>query len=110
MCGQDHDRCEELPAQDVEVVARRLAGLGARHLVLTGGEPFLRPDLPEIIAIFRRHGFSIRVQTNGGPQVREEFSPAASKPAFGTSASPSIPWTPPCRTTSARPATSAATP
>jgi len=72
MCGQDHDRCEELPAKDVEVVARRIAEIGARHLVVTGGEPFLRPDLPEIIAIFRRQGFSIRVQTNGGPQVREE--------------------------------------
>ncbi|MGZ5427480.1 MAG: radical SAM protein [Thermoanaerobaculia bacterium] len=71
MCGQDRERGDELPAKEIEVVARRLAGIGARHLVLTGGEPFLRPDLPEIIAIFRRHGFSIRVQTNGGPQVRE---------------------------------------
>ncbi len=72
MCGQDRERGEELPAKEIEVVARRLADLGARHLVLTGGEPFLRPDLPEIIAIFRRQGFSIRVQTNGGPQVSEE--------------------------------------
>lgn len=72
MCGQDHERGDELPAKEIEVVARRLAGIGARHLVLTGGEPFLRPDLPEIIAIFRGHGFSIRVQTNGGPQVRED--------------------------------------
>ncbi len=72
MCGQDRERGEELPAKDIEVVARRLSELGARHLVLTGGEPFLRPDLPEIIAIFKGHGFSIRVQTNGGPQVSEE--------------------------------------
>ena len=72
MCGQDHERGDELPITEIEVVARRLAGVGARHVVLTGGEPFLRPDLSEIIAIFRRHGFSIRVQTNGGPQVREE--------------------------------------
>ena len=73
MCGQDHERGDELPAGEMETVARRLAGLGARHLVLTGGEPFLRSDLPEIIAIFRRHGFSIRVQTNGGPQVGEKI-------------------------------------
>jgi MoaA/NifB/PqqE/SkfB family radical SAM enzyme len=72
MCGQDHERGDELPTGDMEVVARRLAELGARHLVLTGGEPFLRPDLPEIVRIFARQGFSIRVQTNGGPQVRED--------------------------------------
>ncbi len=72
MCGQDHERGDELQTKEIEVVARRLAGVGARHLVLTGGEPFLRSDLPEIISIFRRHGFSIRVQTNGGPQVGEE--------------------------------------
>jgi MoaA/NifB/PqqE/SkfB family radical SAM enzyme len=72
MCGQDHDRGDELAGKDMEAVASRLAALGARHLVLTGGEPFLRSDLPEIIAVFRARGFSIRVQTNGGPQVTEE--------------------------------------
>ena len=72
MCGQDHDRGDELPAGDIDVVASRLADLGARHVVLTGGEPFLRPDLPEIIAIFKARGFSVRVQTNGGPQVQED--------------------------------------
>jgi MoaA/NifB/PqqE/SkfB family radical SAM enzyme len=72
MCGLGHERGDELPLKDVEVVAGRLAAIGARHLVLTGGEPFLRPDLPEIVAIFARHGFSIRAQTNGGPQVRED--------------------------------------
>jgi MoaA/NifB/PqqE/SkfB family radical SAM enzyme len=37
--------------------------------VLTGGEPFLRRDLPAIVAAFARRGFSVRVQTNGGPHV-----------------------------------------
>jgi MoaA/NifB/PqqE/SkfB family radical SAM enzyme len=72
MCGQDHERGDELAGKDMEAVADRLAALGARHLVLTGGEPFLRSDLPEIIAVFRARGFSIRVQTNGGPQVTED--------------------------------------
>ena len=71
MCGlhQREDRGEELSAPQVHAVARRLAELGARHVVITGGEPFMCPDLPEAIATFTAQGFSVRVQTNGGPQV-----------------------------------------
>src|ERR1035437_7439951 len=49
MCGlhQREDRGEELSAPQVHAVARRLAELGARHVVITGGEPFMCPDLPE---------------------------------------------------------------
>lgn len=73
MCGQDHGNTQELSLEEIAVVAERLAGFGARHVVLTGGEPFLRRDLPEIIALFKKHNFSVRVQTNGGPQVTEEL-------------------------------------
>ena len=71
MCGFHRlgDRSMELAGPQVHAVAERLAELGARHLVITGGEPFLRPDLPEVIAAFAARKFSIRVQTNGGPQV-----------------------------------------
>ncbi len=50
----------ELPLADVAVVAGRLRELGSRHAVLTGGEPFLRPDLPRVIEAFARRGFSVR--------------------------------------------------
>jgi MoaA/NifB/PqqE/SkfB family radical SAM enzyme len=71
MCGFHRlgDQSKELAGEQVHVVAERLAQLGARHLVITGGEPFLRPDLPEVIAAFAARKFSIRVQTNGGSQV-----------------------------------------
>ncbi len=59
----------ELRIDAVRTVAARLWSLGARHAVITGGEPFLRRDLPEIIGAFGALGFSVRVQTNGGPQV-----------------------------------------
>lgn len=68
---------EELPLEKIQIVAERLQGLGARHVVLTGGEPFLRPDLPGIVAAFAGRGFSVRVQTNGGPQVTERALAAA---------------------------------
>ncbi len=76
MCGQDHDPAKqdrELSLAQINIVAQRMAQLHARHLVITGGEPFLRHDLPEIIAAFKRHHFSIRIQTNGGPQVTPQL-------------------------------------
>jgi sulfatase maturation enzyme AslB (radical SAM superfamily) len=74
MCGfhQTDNRNGELSTAQVRAVAVRLAQLGARHVVITGGEPFLRPDLPEAIAAFAGQGFSVRVQTNGGPHVTRE--------------------------------------
>jgi MoaA/NifB/PqqE/SkfB family radical SAM enzyme len=62
-----------LPLDQIRTIAERLAMLGAGHLVITGGEPFLRPDIPDIIALFKKYHFSVRVQTNGGPQVTEEL-------------------------------------
>lgn len=34
-------------------------------MLLTGGEPFLRKDLPEIVRAFVRNGVHVRMQTNG---------------------------------------------
>jgi MoaA/NifB/PqqE/SkfB family radical SAM enzyme len=74
MCGLRElaDEERELETLQIEMVARRLAELGARHAVITGGEPFLRSDLPEVVSAFARNGFSVRIQTNGGPQVTRE--------------------------------------
>jgi MoaA/NifB/PqqE/SkfB family radical SAM enzyme len=75
MCGIDRleGLSTELSPQQINEVAHRLARLGARHIVITGGEPFLRQDLPDVIAAFASNGFSVRVQTNGGPQVTSEL-------------------------------------
>ena len=71
MCGVSEIRhqFEELPLERIRVVSDRLWALGARHVVLTGGEPFLRKDLPAVVETFASRGFSVRIQTNGGPQV-----------------------------------------
>jgi MoaA/NifB/PqqE/SkfB family radical SAM enzyme len=74
MCGlaARQDSFPELPLDSIAVIASRLRELGARHAVITGGEPFLRRDLPGIVSAFSREGFSVRIQTNGGPQVTRE--------------------------------------
>lgn len=83
MCGQDRtssERTRELSLSGIRAIAERIARMRAYHVVITGGEPFLRPDLPGVIAAFNEHHFSIRVQTNGGPQVT---SPMLAKCARG---------------------------
>jgi MoaA/NifB/PqqE/SkfB family radical SAM enzyme len=42
-----------------------LARFGVRTLVFSGGEPFLRPDLPKLIQIATREGLAVTVTTNG---------------------------------------------
>jgi len=75
MCGAHRVEglSKELSLQQIDEAARRLARLGARHVVITGGEPFLRRDLPDVIAVFASNRFSVRAQTNGGPQVTSEL-------------------------------------
>ncbi len=59
----------ELRVSGIEIVADRLAALPARveALTLTGGEPLLRDDLADIVAIYRRRlpRAQIAVATNG---------------------------------------------
>jgi len=49
----------------VEKIANNLKAVGAGIVLLTGGEPFLRKDLPEVIRIFRAKGLDVRLQTAG---------------------------------------------
>ena len=39
--------------------------MGVAIVLLTGGEPFARKDLPEIIYAFESRGVHVRMQTNG---------------------------------------------
>lgn len=46
-------------------VVREAAELGCRYATVTGGEPFLRPDLLEILAALTDAGIVIDINTNG---------------------------------------------
>jgi MoaA/NifB/PqqE/SkfB family radical SAM enzyme len=75
MCGMKNrsSQSKELGLEEIHTVAQHLADIGVRHLVITGGEPFLRPDLPNVVAAFAAHKFSVRIQTNGGAHVTREL-------------------------------------
>jgi len=54
----------ELDLPEIARLAGVLDRIGIGILILTGGEPLLRDDLPEIIRIFAERGMPPRLQTN----------------------------------------------
>ncbi|MCE5231253.1 radical SAM protein [bacterium] len=55
----------ECTLDEVKRIADNLAEVGVAIVLLTGGEPFARKDLPEIIREFETRGIHVRMQTNG---------------------------------------------
>ena len=56
---------KECTNEDIKRIADNFATLGVAIVLLTGGEPFVREDLPEIILEFEKRGIHVRMQTNG---------------------------------------------
>lgn len=55
----------ECTLEEIKKIAENFAQLGVAIILLTGGEPFTRSDLPEIIREFQSRGIHVRMQTNG---------------------------------------------
>jgi len=55
----------ECSIEEIDSIARNFAAMGVAIVLLTGGEPFARRDLPEIIRAFESRGVHVRMQTNG---------------------------------------------
>ncbi len=74
MCGiRDLPPTREMDLSDLAVVASNLRRIRVSQVILTGGEPTLRADLVEVIRLFSRRGFIVRLQTNAGPQVSQDL-------------------------------------
>lgn len=66
-CYNENDRLQ-MPSLHVErwyQVLDRLAELGVPHLILTGGEATLHPDLPKVIRYADQKGMVVGLNTNG---------------------------------------------
>jgi MoaA/NifB/PqqE/SkfB family radical SAM enzyme len=55
----------ECGIDEIKVIADNLAELGTAIVLLTGGEPFIRKDIHEIVHAFESRGIHVRMQTNG---------------------------------------------
>jgi len=55
----------ECTIYEIEKIAENLASIGVAIVLLTGGEPFVRKDLPDIVNAFESRGIHVRMQTNG---------------------------------------------
>lgn len=56
---------KELTLQEIEKLFDNLQEMGCLWLLITGGEPLLRPDFMQIYLSAKRHGFIISLFTNG---------------------------------------------
>lgn len=55
----------ECGLDEIQRIADNFRRMGVAMVLLTGGEPFMRKDLPEIIRAFEDRGIHVRMQTNG---------------------------------------------
>src|SRR5438128_10403706 len=53
----------ECTLEEIKQIAENFATMGVAIVLLTGGEPFTRQDLPEIIKEFESRGIHVRMQT-----------------------------------------------
>jgi len=60
---RDDDR-SELTTAELKSVIDQAGRLGIFQIILTGGEPLLRKDMPELVRHARRRGIMVRLNTN----------------------------------------------
>lgn len=58
-------KAQELTAAEIRRIADEVVDRGCLWMLLTGGEPLLRPDLPEIYLHMKRRGLLVTLFTNG---------------------------------------------
>jgi len=69
---ETNSRIEEMSLDQVREVAKNLRKVGAGIVLLTGGEPFMHPQLPEIVEVFTREKLNVRLQTAGTKYATED--------------------------------------
>lgn len=60
----DITKSEQLDIDTIRAVVDDAVALGTKSVSLSGGEPFLRPDLPEIVGYIHSQGLKIRIYSS----------------------------------------------
>lgn len=61
----DHNNSDELTLDELQGILDQIVDAGALLLWITGGEPLIREDFPEIYVYARKKGLIITLFTNG---------------------------------------------
>ena len=64
-CYEVHEDRNELRLDEIQRILGELAQAGVLFLTLTGGEPFMRRDIDDILVSARQHRFAVRLYTTG---------------------------------------------
>ena len=72
--GDASAKAQELSPSEILRIAGEAASLGAVWCLVTGGEPLLRPDFPEIYLGLKRLGLLVSVFTNATPVTDEHVA------------------------------------
>ncbi len=70
-------RVDELTTREALNLIDELAGLGARTITLSGGEPLMREDWRELAGRVKKHGITLHLITNGylvTPEIVEDMA------------------------------------
>ena len=62
---ETHPFSSQLTLQNYNEIFRQLAEVGVFIVTFSGGEPFLRRDFLDIVALARRYRFAVRIYTSG---------------------------------------------
>ncbi len=65
MCGVWATPSDEMSVDEIAVMMTQLRAVGVAAIEVSGGEPFLRPDIFEMLAVLDRLGFLYSINTNG---------------------------------------------
>ena len=66
MCNHWRERREPpVSAQRFEEIIRELGELGTKKIHISGGEPMLRPQIPELVEVASSFGIKVTMTTNG---------------------------------------------
>lgn len=56
---------------NAEGILKECENLGLKRVILTGGEPLLQPDAPQVVDLLCNNGYEVEIETNGAVDLQE---------------------------------------
>ena len=69
-CKIDENEQDQFVVMTVEEIVAKVDELGNYRVTLTGGEPLIQRDAPELVAALLEAGYEVNIETNGAVDLR----------------------------------------